>query len=49
MNNIVVVLLGIRLGQMACEAYAEQLVEEGDVISGATYLVTINKVKQESD
>lgn len=33
-----------RLWELAGEAYAEQLVDEGDVITGASYLVNIGKV-----
>ncbi|KAK4309952.1 hypothetical protein Pmani_018450 [Petrolisthes manimaculis] len=41
--------VSFKLGQMACEAYADQLVEEGDVIAGATHLVLINKIKEAVD
>ncbi|KAK3851599.1 hypothetical protein Pcinc_041767 [Petrolisthes cinctipes] len=41
--------VSFKLGQVACEAYAEQLVEEGDVIAGATHLVIVNKIKEAVD
>ncbi|XP_045601247.2 gem-associated protein 5 isoform X1 [Procambarus clarkii] len=38
--------VSIKLWELACEAYAEQLLDEGDVITAASYLVNINKVKE---
>ncbi|XP_064117104.1 gem-associated protein 5-like isoform X1 [Macrobrachium nipponense] len=38
--------VSIKLWEYASEAYAEQLIEEGDFISAATYLVNINKVEE---
>lgn len=32
-----------RLWQFACESYAEQLIDEGDIITGASYLINILK------
>lgn len=41
--------VSIKLWELACEAYAEQLVDEGDFITGATYLVNINKIEEAID
>ncbi|XP_042238825.1 gem-associated protein 5-like [Homarus americanus] len=38
--------VSMKLWELACEAYAEQLVDEGDVITGVSYLVNISKVEQ---
>ncbi|KAK7082375.1 hypothetical protein SK128_007077 [Halocaridina rubra] len=37
--------VSIKLWQFASEAYAEQLVNEGDIVTAATYLVNINKIE----
>ncbi|XP_068239430.1 gem-associated protein 5-like isoform X3 [Palaemon carinicauda] len=38
--------VSIKLWEFASEAYAEQLIEEGDIISAATYLLNVNKVEE---
>nr|XP_053639247.1 gem-associated protein 5-like isoform X1 [Cherax quadricarinatus]XP_053639248.1 gem-associated protein 5-like isoform X1 [Cherax quadricarinatus] len=38
--------VSINLWKLASEAYAEQLVNEGDIVTAASYLVNISKVKE---
>lgn len=38
--------VSMKLWQFACESYAEQLIDEGDIITGASYLINILKVEE---
>lgn len=41
--------VSMKLWELASEVYAEQLVEEGDVITGASYLINTGKVEEAID
>ncbi|CAL4200563.1 unnamed protein product, partial [Meganyctiphanes norvegica] len=38
--------VSIKLWEVACEAYAQQLIDEGDFVTGASYLINVNKVEE---